>query len=217
MAAQQITVLIAHPDPIVALGLAAALAQESDMRVVRPDQPSWDAAATLRRLAPDVAITGYEEGQVLASLPVRVLVVTANDREMDVRSALRRGVRGYLLSGGHAAEMVEAVRMVARGSHYICPEIAPRIASSLGHTELTGREADVLQLLAEGLANKQIAARLDIAVETVKCHVRAILDKLDAATRTEAAAVARRRGLVREVPARRSSPLGGMRTLQFNP
>src|SRR4051794_4434885 len=104
MAFTQRTVLVAHPDPIVALGLAALLAPESDLRVVAPDDPLRDAQSTLRRFSPDVAIADYEQGIALAGLTVPVLVVTAIDREGEVRAALHRGVRGYLLLGGCAAQ-----------------------------------------------------------------------------------------------------------------
>jgi len=185
-------VKVSHENPILAMGITAML--RTELGIVLTD--ALDA-----QVPSLVTVCGYD--QALATLrschpsqSPRVLVVTGIGREFEVRSALRVGVRGYLLIDSCAHELAEAVRSVARGSRYVCRAVAPCIANSLVEDPLTGRESDVLQLVAAGLGNKQIATRLNIAVGTVKCHVKAILEKLAVATRTEAAAVANRRGLV---------------------
>jgi DNA-binding NarL/FixJ family response regulator len=182
-----------------------------------PDDPLDNVRETLHRYRPDVVIADYDQGLLLGTLCPRVLVVTAVDSEVEIRAALRAGVRGYLFLEGCAAQLIEAVREVARGSHFLGRDVAPRVASSLGHAELTLRETEVLRLLADGLANKQIAARLDIGVETVKCHVGSILDKLNVATRTQAAVAARRRGLVSEARRAAFGPRVSLGILEFNP
>jgi DNA-binding NarL/FixJ family response regulator len=126
----------------------------------------------------------------------RVLVMTTHDREHDIRRALEAGVHGYLLLGCPIQELIAGVRALARGSRYFCLAVAQRMAESLTREALTPREADVLRLLVRGQCNKSIARQLEIAVGTVKAHVKAIMGKLDASSRTEAASVAARRGLI---------------------
>jgi DNA-binding NarL/FixJ family response regulator len=204
--AEQFTVLVAHEDPIVSMGLVAALSQQADFKVTAVDRDIADLDAMVRQHCPDVVVADYQRG--LACLrkgaerqrprddSEKVVIVTSRDRELEIRSALQLGIRGYVLLGTSLAEFVEGVRAVARGAHFLSRSVAPRIASSLAHNALTKRESDVLQLLVEGHVNKQIATELGIANETVKCHVKAILEKLEASTRTHAAAIAMKRGLV---------------------
>jgi DNA-binding NarL/FixJ family response regulator len=117
-------------------------------------------------------------------------------REQEVRRALEAGVQGYVLLGCSTIEMVEAVRVVGRGSKYLCLQVAQRMADSLTRENLTERELDVLALLSAGCSNKVIARDLDIAVGTVKAHVKGIMGKLAASSRTQAVTVAAERGLV---------------------
>lgn len=195
-----IHVFVDHPDPLVSAGLVATLREQPDLQV---SQHACDDAA------PDVVVADYLRGLAAlghASPPSpgrrtglpRVLVVTRCDSEWEIRHALERGVRGYLLLGCRLPELVEAVRVVHRGGRHLDALAAQRIADSLTREALTVRETDVLRLMAEGLGNKAIANRLDIALGTVKSHIKAILEKLESASRTEAAAVAERRGLLRQ-------------------
>jgi DNA-binding NarL/FixJ family response regulator len=136
-----------------------------------------------------------------------VLVVSPVDSEMDVRRALECGVSGYLPQSCQPDQLVEATLALARGQRYLERTVAQRLADAMTQDLPTPREIDVLRLMAIGLCNKAISSELDIAVGTVKAHIKALLQKLDAATRTEAADVARRRGLlgqgdVSSVPAR---------------
>jgi two-component system NarL family response regulator len=194
--ADRIQVLVMHDEPLVALGLTTALRQQPDFQVsVHGIDP--DPAVT------DVVIADYRGGVAWAlqarkhAHPLcRVMVITTIDREREVRAALEAGVHGYLLLGCQLHELAEGIRSVARGARALCAAVTHRLADSLIHEALTRRELDVLQLIAEGRGNKAIASGLEIAVGTVKTHVKAILGKLDASSRTEAAAVAARRGLV---------------------
>lgn len=212
---QRIQVSVVHGDPVVALGLSTALAQQLDMDVLEPDaHPSADMAG------PHIVVADYERGLHLAArrqqgrdgregregregghghgrgLPPRVLIVTAHDREHEVRSALEAGVDGYLELGCQLQDLVQGVRHLARGSRYLSAMAAQRIADSMARSTLTEREQQVLDLVARGRSNKSVAQALAISAGTVKAHMKAILSKLDAQTRTEAASIALERGLV---------------------
>ena len=194
--ADRLQVLVIHDAPLVALGLAGALRQHPDFAVSVHGVDADPAAV-------DVVIADYEGGVAWAlqarehAHPTcRVMVVTTIDREREVRAALEAGVHGYLLLGCSLQELADGIRAVARGARALCAAVSDRLADSLIHEALTPRELDVLQRISEGRGNKAIASDLDIAVGTVKTHVKAILGKLDACSRTEAAAVASRRGLI---------------------
>jgi DNA-binding NarL/FixJ family response regulator len=201
------SVLVAHDDPVIAAGLAAVLQEAGDLCVaVRASHASLESFAPCW-IDADVVVADYRSGlacleQATQAVPGRgvrppkVMVLTMLYREEDIRSAMRAGVRGYMLQGSPVEELINGVRLLARGSRYLCDTVAQRIADSLTREELTCRETEVLHLLTRGFANKSIARELGIAIGTVKTHVKGILDKLDARTRTHAVAVAAERGLV---------------------
>jgi two-component system NarL family response regulator len=200
-------VLVAHEDAIVSMGLAAALGQHPDFHVVTADAGVDELDEAVQRHSPDIVVSDYRRAMTYSvnaaarqrtrgAQPRKIVIVTTCDREFEIRGALQTGVRGYVLLGTRLDEFVEGMRAVGQGAYFLSRSVAPRIASSLSHDSLTVRESEVLQLLAEGLGNKQIARELGISTETVKCHVKAILDKLGASTRTQAAAIASKRGLV---------------------
>jgi DNA-binding NarL/FixJ family response regulator len=192
-----IHVLVRHEDTLLQAGLAALLTRFGDLSVVQDVEGGADV---------DVVITDYAQGLrhvrqagERRSGP-RIIVLTRRDSEIDIRCALSQGVDGYMIAGAEIARIVDAVRAVHQGLRHLDPVAAHRMAESMYHEPLTGRETEVLQLVATGCANKVIAARLQIGIGTVKTHMRSLLDKLDVASRTEAAAVAHRRGLLREAP-----------------
>ena len=196
-----VNVLVKHGEPLLALGMAAALRQQRDLEV-RIDHieasgfPHDDA---------DVILTDYLDGLRLAAgqrcaksvarRRPKILVVTSNEREQEVRTAMEHGVHGYLLLSSPVDELVAGVRTLLAGSRYICIPVARRMADSMVRERLTARESDVLQLLVGGLCNKSIANQLGIAIGTVKHHVKAIMSKLDASSRTHAVSIAAERGL----------------------
>jgi DNA-binding NarL/FixJ family response regulator len=193
MTSQSINILVEHDDALLQAGLAALLAPMSDLKLLRDEGMSVDVIITdynagLRRLR--------QLGDRIAG--PRIVVLTRRDSEIDIRCALSQGVDGYMIIGCSVDGIADAVRAVHQGLRHLDPMAAHRIAESMFHEQLTGRETQVLQLVATGCANKVIAARLQIGVGTVKTHMRSLLDKLDVASRTEAAAVAQRRGLLRE-------------------
>jgi len=187
-AEHSLRVLVLHQEPVLALGLAAILAREQGMHIT-----------TSMRDA-DVIVADYGAALDLArdNGPgrLRLVVMTTVDREHDIRRALDRGIQGYLLLHCAAQELVDAVRNVARGSRYLCALAAQSVAESLTRSDLTPRELEVLHLLALGCSNKVVARNLDVALATAKMHVKSILGKLNASSRTQAVSVAADRGLV---------------------
>jgi two-component system NarL family response regulator len=199
---ERLTVLVMQHDPLLCAGVVSALRQHAgfDVLVAQVDDEHVDLAGV------DVVIADYSYSMCLAAAATqmthrplsgaRVLTLTSNDREADIRRAIESGVHGYLLLGGALSELIESVTTVARGVRYLCRAVAQRMADSLARASLTTREMDVLRLVVIGESNKEIARRLHIELGTVKSHVSAIMTKLDASSRTQAASIAVTRGLV---------------------
>ena len=193
------TVLTLHPDPLVRAGIVASLRQHGGFEAFEesPDRENWHG----NRI--DVVIADHRQAMQLTGAAgslanARLLVLTSEDREADIRRALEAGIQGYLLLGGPLSEFIEAVTALAHGSRYLGRAVAQRMADSLTRTSLTSREIDVLQLVVAGESNKSIARRLKIEVGTVKTHMNGILGKLHATSRTQAAAIAVTQGIVEE-------------------
>jgi DNA-binding NarL/FixJ family response regulator len=126
----------------------------------------------------------------------RVIVMTTYESEEDIRRALKAGAKGYLVKGTAPQQIREAVRTVAAGKSLLPPSVAAKLADSMARPELSQREGQVLKFMANGRSNKEIGQTLYISENTVKAHVRSILTKLDAMGRTEAIAIAIKRGLI---------------------
>src|SRR5277367_5738930 len=200
-----VSVSVVLHDPLLRMGVLATLGGDERFSV-RVDWESSEVPVDERLdrclSGVHVLIAGYEAGVAIAgyargrsALP-RVMIVTRRDREAEIRRALEEGVLGYVLVGCGIEEIIAGVLSVNRGHRHLGYAAAQRIADSFTHQKLTVREAEVLGLLSAGLSNKMVARQLDVAVGTVKSHLRSIFDKLDAKTRTQAAAEAQRRGLV---------------------
>lgn len=196
----QLNVLIAHGDAIVSAGLAALLAAQPDLHITiaTDDATAIDA---------DTGVIIFDHQGAMEHMRrractspgdrrSRVLIVTQLDREWDVYTAMMAGVHGYLLQNAGVEQLLRAVRALGRGMHYLSADLSHRVADSSSRIGLTGRETDVLQLLAQGLCNKSIARELGIGAGTVKTHVKGLCDKLGATARTHAVVLAMRRGLV---------------------
>lgn len=190
------------------MGVLATLRSDSRFEVtaegVWPYANAVQPTVTLTDL--DVVVADYDTALAITAdaedpraVP-RIMVVTQRDRESEIRQAIQQGVLGYVLIGCSLEEIVEGVLAVHRGQRHLSRLASQRVAETYMNQSLTGREQDVLRFLVVGCSNKMIASELEIAVGTVKSHVKAILDKLGANTRTEAAAVAARRGLVAQEP-----------------
>jgi len=202
---KQVNVVICHAAPIVRAGLAALLKTAKDMHVAEAN------ADEARQSCADVIILDYlgalyyldqYAADCLSGASPRVLIVTQRDREWEVRRAITAGAHGYLLQGAEAEDLLMAVRVVSRHIRYLSAGLSPYVADHMSPADLTGRENDVLQLMAQGYCNKSIARQLGIGVGTVKTHVKALFGKLGATARTHAVALATRRGLVCDGAAR---------------
>jgi DNA-binding NarL/FixJ family response regulator len=128
----------------------------------------------------------------------KVIALTSYDGDQEIFRALDAGVRGYLLKEMVHTEVVRAIRTVASGQRLVPPEVVQRMSEGFPpHAALTPREVEVLSLVAEGLTNKEVAARLGTADGTIKMHVQNILEKLGASDRTHAVTIGLRRGIIR--------------------
>jgi DNA-binding NarL/FixJ family response regulator len=194
----RIRILVLHRDPLAQAGLSVAFNNRSDFEICGAHDPALAPAA-------DVVVADYSQGVALAesaqhprshSTGPKVVIIAGIDREWEIRGALERGVRGYLLVGCSLEELVEGVRVVHRGERYLSPQVAARLAESISLEPLTSREEEVLRLVVDGLCNKAIGRRLGIAVGTVKSHLKSTFDKLNVDSRTQAIAVVERRGLL---------------------
>ena len=209
MTDQPTRVLLTDDHPTVRVGLRVLLERAPDIDVITEAEDGQETLALIEELALDVAVVDCElpdiEGpQVAAEIgrlrpSVQVLALSAHNDERYVRGMLAAGAVGYLLKEEAPEAIVAAVRAAARGEGYFSPGVAGKVdAWARGEPPggLTEREFDVLRLVAEGLTNRQIAQALDIAERTVGFHVSNILEKLDVASRVEAAMWAKDEGIV---------------------
>lgn len=221
-----IEVLIADDQELVRTGFRALVEAEPDLQVVGEAANGEEAVELARRLRPDVVlmdvrmpildgIAATRHIRATGEQPPRVLVLTTFDLDEHVYQALRAGASGFLLKDAKATQLVEAIRVVAAGDALIAPAITKRLLTELASRpdrrtpppeldELTPREREVLQLVARGLSNAEIARRLVLGEATVKTHVTRILAKLDLRDRVQAVVLAYETGLV--TPGDRDQP-----------
>ena len=206
-----IRILVVDDHPIVRDGLVAVLQDQPDLQVVGSVGTAEEAVALAARLRPDVVLLDLELPDVdgVAAIPrlgeaapaARVIVFSAYDTDDQVFGAIQAGARGYLLKGADVAEIVRAIRGVHDGGSHLAPRVAARVLGAVGAprrspTRLSAREREVLQLLAQGLATKQIARSLGVTERTVKFHVASIFAKLGATNRAQAVALAAQHNLL---------------------
>ncbi|CAL9513798.1 Transcriptional regulatory protein LiaR [Streptomyces sp. enrichment culture] len=215
-----LTVLLVDDEPLVRAGLRAVLEAQPDIDVVGEAADGAAVIPLVRRLRPDVVVMdvrmplmdGIEATRTVlrsASDPPKIVVVTTFENDEYVYGALRAGADGFLLKRARPAEIVHAVRLVAEGDSLLFPAAVRRLASSCGRdhgnaaaraalerASLTEREEEVLRLMAQGLSNAEIAARLVVGTETVKSHVSSVLTKLGVRDRTQAVIAAYESGFV---------------------
>jgi DNA-binding NarL/FixJ family response regulator len=212
-----ITVLLVDDEPLVRAGLRAVLEAQPDIAVVGEAADGAAVIPLVRQLRPDVVamdvrmplMDGIEATRAVlrtVDAPPRILVVTTFEEDEYVYEALRAGADGFLLKRARPAEIVHAVRLVAEGESLLFPASVRQLAARYGgprrqraplaEAGLTEREAEVLRLMARGLSNAEIAARLVVGTETVKSHVSAVLAKLGARDRTQAVIAAYESGFV---------------------
>jgi DNA-binding NarL/FixJ family response regulator len=207
MSPSPIRILVVDDHFMVRLGLIGAISAEPDIEIVGEASNGADALECFQRLRPDITlmdgilpdIHGVEvTRRILVIAPeARVIMVSINETAEDIHRAMDAGARGYMPKSSEKDAIVMAIRKVSAGGRFLSPEFAKRLAERDLMPLLSPRETDVLRLIAQGLANKQIAGELALGEATVKTHVRHILEKLGAPDRTRAATLAMERGLLR--------------------
>jgi DNA-binding NarL/FixJ family response regulator len=201
-----ITVLIVDDHPLLREGVAAVLARERDIALVAEAANGREAIEQYRTLRPDVTIMdlqmpemkGHEAIEAIGRefSDARILVVTTYDGDVQALRAIKSGASGYLLKNKLRKDLPDAIRAVHAGRLCIPDEIARTIVEHSVDDQLTQREVEVLRKIAAGNANKEIAAQLSIAEETVKTHIGRILSKLAARDRTHAVIIGIKRGII---------------------
>ena len=210
-----IRILVVDDHPVVREGLVAIIEAQDDMTVVGEAGDGSQAIAIYKAAKPDVvlmdlAMPGTDGVQAIEGMrafdpEARVVVLTAYDTDERILRAVEAGARGYLVKGAPRDDIFRAVRVVNLGGSLLEPAVAGKLLNRVGdilrggapEEELTPREQDVLNLMARGFRNKEIAFELHITERTVKFHANAIYRKLDVGGRTEAVSKALQKGMVK--------------------
>lgn len=200
-----IRVLIVDDHAIVQQGLAAIINEESDMTVVGQAKDGSEAIDLFRQVQPDVTLMdlrmpqmgGVEAISIICAefKAARIMVLTTYDGDEDIYQGLRAGAKGYLLKDCRPSDLRTAIRTIYEGQQYIPPHVAAKLVQRMNHPELSHRELEVLQLVAQGMSNLEIGTALNISESTVKSNINRILSKLGAKDRTQATIIALKRGI----------------------
>jgi DNA-binding NarL/FixJ family response regulator len=202
----RIRVLVADDHVTVLEGLVAIIGRQADMTVVGQAANGREAVDLWQKHHPDVALLdlrmpvldglGAIEEIHRKNQAARIIVLTTFDTDTDISKAIEAGAKGYLLKDSPREELLSCIRRVHSGETSIPPALVAKLAAGISSEALTGRELEVLSLLARGKSNKEIGVNLYISETTVKSHLRSIFTKLNVLSRTEAITAASRRGLV---------------------
>ena len=192
--------------PLLREGIAALVNSQPDMVLVGEASTGAEAIQQFKQQAPDVTLLDLRLPDmsgidvliaIRSEFPgARIVMLTTFEGDVEVQRALQAGARGYLLKNMPPAELLDVIRQVHAGKKRIPPEIASQLLEHMSDEGLTEREVEVLREVADGNRNREIAERLFISEETVKVHIKHIMEKLGAADRTQAVAIGVRRGII---------------------
>jgi len=200
-----IRIAIVDDHPLFREGVARSLGEIGGFELVGEGANAEDAERLARASTPDILLLDISMpggglnalAGILSAIPdQKIVMLTVSETNADVAQALKAGARGYVLKGVGSKALAEILRDVASGQSYVSPSLSARLLSDLLQptgskpdplSQLTGREAEILKLVAEGLSNKEVAARLSLQEKTVKHHMTRVLAKLNVRNRTEAA------------------------------
>ncbi len=202
----RIRVLSVDDHPLLREGIAMIVNSQADMTMVSQAAGGSEAIQKYREHKPDVTLMDLRLPDlsgidamiaIRAEFPdARIIMLTTFEGDVEIQRALEAGARGYLLKNMPPSEIVQAIRQVHAGKKRVPPEVASQLAEHMASESLTAREVDVLKQLAGGNRNRDIGELLGISEETVKVHVKHLMDKLGASDRTQAIAIAVRRGII---------------------
>jgi len=202
----RIRILCVDDHPLLREGITAIINSQSDMSLVAEAANGGEAIKKFREHQPDVTLMDLRLPDmsgidaliaIRADFPeARIIMLTTFEGDVEIQRSLEAGARGYLLKSMPPKELVEGIRQVYAGKKRIPPQLAAQLAEHLGDEALTEREIEVLRRIAGGNRNRDIAEQLFISEETVKVHIKHIMEKLGAADRTQAVAIAVRRGII---------------------
>src|SRR5689334_3272658 len=201
-----IRILSVDDHPLLREGIAMLIENQPDMVIVAQAATGRDAIQQFRQHRPDVTlmdlrlpdISGIDAMIAIRAefADARIVILTTFEGDVEIQRALAAGARGFLLKSMPPKDLVEVIRQVHAGKKRIPPEVAAHLAEHMSDESLTEREIDVLARVAHGNRNRDIAEQLFISEETVKAHMKHIMEKLSANDRTQAVAIALRRGII---------------------
>lgn len=199
-------ILCVDDHPLFLEGIATAIGSQDDMRLAAVASSGREAIAQYRRIRPDITLMDLrlpDMSGIAAMAAIRaefqearIIILTTFEGDVEIQRALAGGARAYLIKSMPLAEFVDVIRKVERGRTYLPSQVARSLAQHVGGDILSEREVEILMLVAGGNRNRDIGARLAISEDTVKSHLRHILEKLGAKDRTEAVAIGIRRGII---------------------
>lgn len=202
-----IRVLSVDDHSLLQQGIATIISSQPDMVLAAQASSGTEAIRLYREHLPDVTLMdlrlpGLSGIESLIAIreefpKARIIILTTFDGDAEVQRAIRAGASGYFLKSAPPKDLVEAIRQVHAGGKRIQPEVLAQIAEHMGDEDLTTREIEVLSLVVGGLRNREIGRQLFISEETVKVHLKNIMQKLGAHDRTHAVTLAQRRGIIR--------------------